>query len=493
MKNDSTTLLRCLVAYACPLICFLIFASYVVPLFARTLPLFGLEALPYVMMAVVYLATTALVQSKPRFFSSLAWRASAIGMVPVATLVIVLACKLDLFLLLQAGTCLFAVGVAWLGLYVSVTLCGQKDYVTILSLSFAYPVTMGFFAAIKGVASGGIVLVCLVFPLVAGALSWKSARGVLDLYKTPTSLSDLRITNPLSFVPFTSRLFGCVFFFTLCVGTQLLSVLSPQESRLSFLPWIVFVAVCVACCIRKKIPSTNSLYFVALLFTVFALLFSLGFPGKDGMLAYEAALCGLSTCEIMFTNLVLMQLGKKNPLQVIPALSWGRAAMEAGLILGIGAQSVNYLFSSGGSQSYPILEFLVAFIFISYNLVAMKILNLEKIVSHIQKTDFVAAPRERLVSAPDTLEEPSASPDAPEKMLDRDVSDYISTTYHLTPRELEIYNLLARGRNARYIETTLCIARNTVKAHIRNIYAKAGVHSQQDLINQYEQACERLS
>lgn len=56
----------------------------------------------------------------------------------------------------------------------------------------------------------------------------------------------------------------------------------------------------------------------------------------------------------------------------------------------------------------------------------------------------------------------------------------------LTPREAEILELLARGRNAQFIMDTLTITRNTAKAHIKHVYTKLGVHSQQELLTLVE-------
>ena len=43
--------------------------------------------------------------------------------------------------------------------------------------------------------------------------------------------------------------------------------------------------------------------------------------------------------------------------------------------------------------------------------------------------------------------------------------------------------LLAHGNTATRIQAELGISYNTVKYHVKNVYAKLGVHSQQELID----------
>lgn len=58
----------------------------------------------------------------------------------------------------------------------------------------------------------------------------------------------------------------------------------------------------------------------------------------------------------------------------------------------------------------------------------------------------------------------------------------IAQQYSLTSRELEVLQLLTSGNTRDEIAAALSISPTTAKTHIRNIYAKVGVHSQQDLI-----------
>lgn len=61
--------------------------------------------------------------------------------------------------------------------------------------------------------------------------------------------------------------------------------------------------------------------------------------------------------------------------------------------------------------------------------------------------------------------------------------DDIAQAYGLSPRETEVFCLLAKGRNAEHISQELCIARPTTKTHIQHIYQKLTINSHQELID----------
>ncbi len=63
------------------------------------------------------------------------------------------------------------------------------------------------------------------------------------------------------------------------------------------------------------------------------------------------------------------------------------------------------------------------------------------------------------------------------------VTAILCSRYGLTPREEEVFGLLAKGRNAEFIQNALVISNHTVKTHIYNIYRKMDVHSLQDLLD----------
>ena len=65
------------------------------------------------------------------------------------------------------------------------------------------------------------------------------------------------------------------------------------------------------------------------------------------------------------------------------------------------------------------------------------------------------------------------------------VSNYMSNV-DLTARERDVLELLLKGKTAGPIAEQLGVGRSTVTTHMKSIYIKIGVHSQQDLIRLWE-------
>lgn len=92
--------------------------------------------------------------------------------------------------------------------------------------------------------------------------------------------------------------------------------------------------------------------------------------------------------------------------------------------------------------------------------------------------------------APSSSTEPSTPfGDDPIKSID-ECCEQVGEQHGLTPREREIFAMLVKGRNGRFIMEHYVISRNTVKSHIKHIYPKLDVHSQQELIDMVESELE---
>ena len=62
----------------------------------------------------------------------------------------------------------------------------------------------------------------------------------------------------------------------------------------------------------------------------------------------------------------------------------------------------------------------------------------------------------------------------------------IARRCRLSPREIEVLFLLAKGRNSAAIQEALYISVGTANTHMRHIYRKLDVHSQHELIDLVE-------
>lgn len=62
----------------------------------------------------------------------------------------------------------------------------------------------------------------------------------------------------------------------------------------------------------------------------------------------------------------------------------------------------------------------------------------------------------------------------------------LSRKHGLTAREGEVLELLVRGHGKTRIAETFLISENTVRGHVKHIYAKLDVHSKQELLDLFE-------
>jgi DNA-binding CsgD family transcriptional regulator len=59
--------------------------------------------------------------------------------------------------------------------------------------------------------------------------------------------------------------------------------------------------------------------------------------------------------------------------------------------------------------------------------------------------------------------------------------------YPLSPRECEVVELIARGNSVASIAERLVISENTVRTHMKRIYAKLAIHKRQELLDMLEE------
>lgn len=67
-----------------------------------------------------------------------------------------------------------------------------------------------------------------------------------------------------------------------------------------------------------------------------------------------------------------------------------------------------------------------------------------------------------------------------------DAATRLARRFRLSPREIEVFFLIAKGRNRAFIANELAISDETVKSHVKSLYRKLDAHSQQDVIDLVE-------
>ncbi|NBJ66491.1 hypothetical protein D5273_05100 [Enterorhabdus caecimuris] len=107
-----------------------------------------------------------------------------------------------------------------------------------------------------------------------------------------------------------------------------------------------------------------------------------------------------------------------------------------------------------------------------------------KNVSFAEAIGAIRAPEPAVVAV--KPQEEGVASDGPESASVSARCDAVAAAFGLTPRESEVFALLAQGRTVGVIREKLVISLNTARFHTKNIYAKLGVHSQQELIDVVE-------
>ena len=77
---------------------------------------------------------------------------------------------------------------------------------------------------------------------------------------------------------------------------------------------------------------------------------------------------------------------------------------------------------------------------------------------------------------------------APQKVPFQRKCAIIGDYYGLTPREVDVFRLIAAGRNSTRIQEELSISAGTVNTHSHHVFQKLDVHSQQEVIDLFQRA-----
>ena len=336
----------------------------------------------------------------------------------------------------------------------------------LVSLPFAYMVNMwapyAAISVISAAASAAIPLLC--FPITGPFFSRLASLGIP---------AEQQIVRPQAFIPFGHAFYVYIFAFSLAYGFALRckGVESPEV-----ISAVTFVStVCVsAYAIRARNALSVDALFVASFFVV-AVGFMLVLLSDERIDAVSSALLVAGyTCFELVVWFAICGAAARNTVDAIPTICWGTAIGYVGICVGAGLWIVPNLLLEPILMGNPVLD-----VPLLQGIVVVVVLSALVLYTLLTR---------RLFSFDETIDGIAPDPVAPRvdvRYVDRldECCDVAVARFGLTAREGEVMRMLAHGRDSARIQDELGIGRNTVKYHAKNVYAKLGVHSQQELID----------
>lgn len=337
----------------------------------------------------------------------------------------------------------------------------------------------------------------LAFPLGAIALTARGARRYFDMAHDRPSPSDIAVTRPASFLAPFSALFVCLFLFQVAFGFALRFGEVAGVPRASFFSVVPAAAVAFYVVFsRRRFPADGLVQLSALAVMTGFLLAAQPLLAADGGAADVALLNAGNGLFIMAAQMALITIASRNPLGAITTVAWGNGVSALGSLSGAAAG----MLANGAAASVPALRVAIPavllLVFAAYVTIGLKRFTFAGAIDGIDPVLVVATAAEGgggpgAAAAPGagvlpmTVPVPMPAAQAPEEAFAARCAA-IAEEFSLTPREAEVFAMLARGRDRAYIEEALVVSRNTVKAHVKHVYAKLGIHSHQELIDLVE-------
>lgn len=368
--------------------------------------------------------------------------------------------------LVIAGACLFSLGRAGATVFVGLSLSKLSMQGATVAICAAFIGQYICGEALIGLPLAIPYLGYCIYPIIATALSLRLGLPLISLAHTSDAPSDLAVIRPYSFLAPFSALFICLFLFQLAFGFSLRFGEEAGVPQYSFLTIVPPVLVAGYVIISKKRYPADMLVRISALFVIGGFLLAAG-----NILSHTTwAASLLSAGNVLFSMtawMALVAIAARNPVGATTVITWGRGVSAFGTLVGAAAGvAANDAIAAQSSLLFIIAGALLM-AFAAYVIIGLSSFTFSGIIEGVQPVIESVEIR------------------TPTEIFDERCAT-IAHTYNLTPREKEVFAMLARGRNREYIEEELVVSRNTVKAHVKHIYAKLNIHSHQQLIDLIE-------
>ena len=318
-------------------------------------------------------------------------------------------------------------------------------------------------AALVSLVGNEFAIICVGFFIPASTILFRIAKLVPE----PETREDRRrafsvvrrYRTTLFFMLMYSMLFGLV----LVSGSMVEP--SGQESTYLLLaitaPGILVLFLLVGTRIRVDVESLRRVFLALSIVGIIPSLFTGG-----GITFASLLLLTISFGMFDIANFVTVyEIIRENELPQLSSFALGRVLSELGIVIGWTAGILSFRLADDGGR-------LVVYIAIAIVVV---------IVIGLALLGHGGSDYEKLQE-----DKPEAFPPDPYQNRTR-VLALIGDEFSLSPREREILEMLVAGRSPKRVSEKLFISESTAKSHCYHIYQKMGIHSQQDLIDLFEE------
>ena len=455
--------------------------AYLFPHVAAVFPA-GREISTYCGVAFSVIVAVAAYR-RPAVLNESAWSSACLGLFALGLVMLWIGLGLGNPLLVALGSPFGGIGSLWFSVLAGLALIklGAKRALVVIPTAFVAKYAVQFGLSLAGPSMPLELALALYFSCTAlsYALIRPRVRGMIAAIRASVSPTVLDATNPSSFLPFSSLVYVSIFLFNAACGYAFGSqgeALSQAATLLTFVPVVAVFFIVVA---ARASLSADTLYQLSTLLVfggfLLAPLALLGGAGPVELHASSVLLYAGSDCFSVLTYFLIAAVGSRNPVGALSTSAFALAASWLGI--GCGALLVQGIEGLGVHDLGPLLwaSAVVTFLFMLYNFVAMKRFSFEETIQGVRPAHPV--PREDAAPQAGGVEEDSAAPQFEQACA------MVIGRFGLTPREGDVLRLLARGRTSPVIQEKLFLSHNTVKTHVRHIYAKMEIHSQQELID----------
>ncbi len=324
-------------------------------------------------------------------------------------------------------------------------------------------------AVVDGTGSYWLASAVSLLSLVAVvALCLPLTQGFFARLAQVPPLAEQRISRPGAHLSLAHTFYVFIFVFGVAYGFAIRceNGAGPVVSTLASV--VASAAVCVYAWRAREATRVDCLHVAALLIVSVGFMLVLMNDPRVSQLASALLMMGYMCFQILVW-LALSSAAQRNTAEAVPTICWGSAACYMGIVVGVALYLVPNDFLAPLLGGDPLLQ----------DLLIVAVLAGLMLLSVLTRRSFV------FDSAIAGIEPDASAPQVEVRYIDElnERCSRAAERWALTAREAGVMALLARGNTSSRIQEELGISYNTVKYHVKNVYAKLGVHSQQELID----------